>query len=141
MSSSLVLDNAALAALAAEPGAAKEVVRAAVTAALRLQRDVVVPAVVLAEMYRGRQLNQVVDACLSRETGLKVRATDRPLARLVGGILTAADVGSAHMVDAHVVAAAVESGGGLCLTGDPDDLSALAAPYTNVQVVDISRPR
>ena len=139
MSTSIVLDNAALAALAGEATAAKEIVRAAITAAVRRRREVVVPAVVLAEMYRGRHHNQVVDACLSRETGLTVRDTDRALARLVGGILTAADRGSEDMVDAHVVGAAAESGGGVCLTGDPDDLEALAAPYPNVQIVDINR--
>lgn len=139
MTSALVLDNAAIAALSGEASAPKELVRAAMTAALRLRREVVVPAVVLAEMYRGRHHNQVVDACLSRETGLTIRDTDRPLAKLVGGILAAADRGSAHVVDAHVVAATVECGGGVCLTGDPDDLNALAAPYANVQVVDITR--
>jgi len=38
------------------------------------------------------------------------------------------------MVDAHVVAAAVEGGGGLVLTGDCDDLTRLAASYPNVHV-------
>jgi predicted nucleic acid-binding protein len=139
VNSSVVLDNAALAALAGGSSTGKNVVRAAMTAALRLRREVVVPAVVLAELYRGRQHNQVVDACLSRETGLTIRDTDRSLARTVGGILAAAGKGSADMVDAHVVAAAVESGGGVCLTGDPDDLSVLAAPYPNVQVVDVAQ--
>lgn len=139
MSASVVLDNAALAALAGDATPAKEIVRAGVTAALRRQREVVVPAVVLAEMYRGRHHNQVVDACLSRETGLTIRDTDRVLARLVGGILAAAGRGTADMVDAHVVGAAVECGGGVCLTGDPDDLDALAAAYPNVQVVDVNR--
>ncbi len=139
MTASVVLDNAALAALSGRTSQARNVVRAAMTAALRLQRDVVVPAVVLAEMYRGRSHNQVVDACLSRETGLTIRDTDRAMARLVGGILSAAGRSSAEMVDAHVVAAAVEAGGGICLTGDPDDLIELAAPYANVQVVDIER--
>lgn len=139
MSASVVLDNAALTALAGEAAPAKETVRAAMTAAFRRQRDVVVPAVVLAEMYRGRHHNQIVDACLSRETGLTIRDTDRVLARLVGGILSAAGRGSADIVDAHVVGAAVESGGGVCLTGDPDDLEALAANYPNVQVFDVTR--
>jgi len=135
----LVLDIAALSALAVTASPQKRVVRSALTAALRLERDAVVPAVVLAEMYRGRNHNQAVDACLSRETGLAVRGTDPPLARLVGGILAAAGVGSAHMVDAHVVAAAVEAGRGVCLTGDPDDLAKLAAPNANVQVVDVNQ--
>jgi len=141
MSSSVILDSVALAALAEGASEAKNVVRAAMTAALRMRREVVVPAVVLAEMYRGHHHNQVVDACLSRETGLTVRDTDRSLARLVGGVLAGSGKGSAHMVDAHVVAAAVESGGGVCLTGDPDDLSELAAPYIPVHVVDVNRSR
>jgi len=138
MSRALVLDIAPLAALAGESSVAKQSVRAALTAAVRLRRVVIVPAVVLAEMYRGRHLNQVVDACLSRETGLTVRDTDRSLARLVGGVLTAAGKGSAEMVDAHVVAAAVETGGGVCLTADPGDLIALAAPYANVHIIDVT---
>jgi predicted nucleic acid-binding protein len=138
MSGSVVLDNTALAALAGPKGPDKETVRAALTAALRRQSDVVVPSVVLAEMYRGRHHNQVVDACLSRETGLRIRDTDRPLARLVGGVLAGAGVGSEYMVDAHVVAAAVESGGGVCLTSDPEDLTALSAAYPHVTVVNIN---
>jgi hypothetical protein len=63
-------------------------VRAAMRAAALLQRDVVVPAVVLAELYRGPAHNQLVDTCLARETGIRVRDTDRPLARLVGGVLS-----------------------------------------------------
>jgi len=138
MSGVVVLDNAALAALAGKPGSRRDMVRAALTAALRLQRDVFVPAVVLAEMYRGRSHNQVVDACLSRETGLRIRDTDRSMARLVGGVLGGAGVGSQHMVDAHVVAVAIEAGGGICLTGDTGDLGVLSAPYTNISVVDVS---
>jgi hypothetical protein len=33
-----------------------------------------------------------------------------------------------------VIAAAVETGGGVVLTGDPDDLASLAAPYPNITV-------
>ncbi len=90
---------------------------------------------ILAELYRGPRHNQVVDACLSRETGIRVRDTDRPLARLVGGILAAADAGSRHLADAHVIAAAVDVGGGVALTTDPEDLERLAAAYRNVMVV------
>ncbi|MEA1903975.1 MAG: type II toxin-antitoxin system VapC family toxin [Actinomycetota bacterium] len=137
MSAVVVLDNAALAALAGRDGLGKETVRAALTAALRLQRRAVVPAVVLAEMYRGRNQSQVVDACLSRDTGLQIRDTDRSFARLVGGVLTGAGAGSEHMVDAHVVSAAVEAGGGVCLTGDPKDLGIMSAPFANITVIDI----
>lgn len=91
----------------------------------------------LAELYRGRGHNQLVDSCLSRETGILVRDTDRPFARLVGSVLATARATSADLVDAHVVAAAVESGGGVLLTGDPDDLQRLAASYPNVHVTAI----
>jgi predicted nucleic acid-binding protein len=137
MNRCLVLDAEALAALAGRPGARNAEVRAALRAAVRLHREVVVPSVILAELYRGPRHNSLVDACLSRETGILVRDTDRSLARIVGGVLAAAQAGSLHLADAHVIAAAVELGGGLVLTADPDDLSRLAAAYGNVTVVGI----
>lgn len=137
MSRCVVLDAEALSALAGRPSARQQEVRAALTAALGLGREVIVPAVVLAELYRSRGRSALIDACLSRETGLLVRATDRSFARLVGATLAAARAGSALMVDAHVVAAAVEAGGGVVLTGDPRDLQRLAAAYGHVRVVAI----
>jgi predicted nucleic acid-binding protein len=104
-------------------------------AARRLGRPVVVPTVVLAELYRGPGRNALVDACLARtERVLTLRDTDRSLARLVGAVLAAAGRGSADLADAHVVACAVESGGGIVVTGDEHDLSALAAPYRFITV-------
>ena len=137
MSRCVALDSEALSALAAGPGPRNSEVRAAMRAAAQLGREVVVPAVVLAELYRGPHHDALVDACLSRETGLRVRVTDRALARLVGGVLSAAGAGSEHMVDAHVVAVAVELGGGLALTGDVRDLERLAASYRNVMVMPL----
>lgn len=135
MSRCVVLDAGALSALGGRPTRRSLEVRAALRAAERLDREVVVPAVILAELYRGPGYNQMVDACLSRETGIGVRDTDRSLARLVGGVLAAAEAGSRHLADAHVVAAAVEGGGGVALTTDPDDVGRLAAAYRNVTVV------
>jgi len=106
-------------------------------AARRLHREVVTPAVILAELYRGPGHNQVVDACLSREIGIDVRTTDRPFARLVGGVLAAAHARSTDIADAHTVAAAVEAGGGVILTGDESDVERLAAPYPSVLVTAI----
>lgn len=131
----VVLDQRALDALAGLNGAAKRRVRQAMVAAFRLQRDVVVPTVILAELYRGAGRNQLVDALLSREEeSLVLRDTDRVLARLVGGVLAAAGAGSEDLADAHVVATAVESGGGVILTGDPKDLARLADPFRTVVV-------
>ena len=137
MTSCVILDAEALVALAGPSGRRNQEVRAALRVAARLNRDVVVPAVILAELYRGPRHNQLVDACLSRETGLRVRDTDRALARIVGGVLAAARVGSEHLADAHVVAAAVELGGGLALTADPGDLGRLAASFGNVTVIGL----
>jgi predicted nucleic acid-binding protein len=134
----VALDAEAFATLSQRPSKRQQEVRAALAAAVRLRRDVIVPAVVLAELYRGRSHSALVDACLSRETGLTIRVTDRAFARLVGGVLAAARARSDLMVDAHLIAAATEAGGGLVLTVDAEDLSRLAAPYRNVQVIDIT---
>lgn len=137
MNRCVVLDAGALSALAGRPGRRSLEVRAALRAAVRLHREVVVPSVILAELYRGPRHNALVDACLSRETGIQVRDTDRSLAKLVGGILAAARAGSEHLADAHVIAAAVELGGGLALTTDAEDLGRLAASYGNVMVIGL----
>lgn len=133
-----MLDSEALSALAGRRSKRQEEVRAALAAAVQLRRDVIVPAVVLAELYRGRGRSSLLDACLSRETGLLIRNTDRSFARLVGGVLAAARAGSELLADAHVVAAAVEAGGGVVLTGDPDDLVGLASRHRHIQVIDIT---
>lgn len=135
MNRCVVLDAGALTALAARSGRRNLEVRAALRAAARLRREVVVPAVILAELYRGPRHNALVDACLSRETGIRVRDTDRSLARIVGGVLAAANLGSQHLADAHVIAAAVDLGGGITLTTDPEDLGRLAAAYGSVTVI------
>jgi predicted nucleic acid-binding protein len=133
----VVLDAEALAALAGRPGPRNQEVRAALRAAAKLRREVIVPSVILAELYRGPRHNALVDACLSRETGIRIRDTDRPLARVVGGVLAAAQAGSELLADAHVIATAVELGGGIALTADPDDLGRLAASFRNVMVIGL----
>ena len=131
----LILDQAAVSALAGGPSDAQRQVRRAMTAAARLRRDVAVPTVILAELYRGAGRNQMVDSLLARETeALELRDTDRVLARLVGGVLAAAGAGSEDLADAHVVAVAVEAGGGVIMTTDDLDLSRLAGPYRTVVV-------
>ncbi len=137
MNRCVVLDSEALVALAGQSGRRSLEVRAALGAAARLRREVVVPSVILAELYRGPRHNPLVDACLSRETGIQVRDTDRPLARIVGGVLASAQVGSEYLADAHVIAAAVELGGGLALTTDIEDFGRLAASYRNVTIVGL----
>ena len=134
LSPRLVLDAEAVSALDNPSSGGFDHVRAALTAANRLGRDVIVTCVTLAELYRGRNRSQIVDAMLSREAGVVLRDTDRSFARLVGGVLVAANAGSELLADAHTVAAAVETGGGVILTSDVADLNRLAAPYPNIQV-------
>lgn len=131
----LVLDSEAVSALAAGDSAAKRQVRRAMTAAHRLRRDVTIPTVILAELYRGAGRSQLIDSLLAREEkALELRDTDRTLARLVGAVLVAAGAGSEDLADAHVIATAVESGGGVTLTGDVDDLERLAGAYRTIVV-------
>lgn len=105
------------------------------TAAHRLRRDVAIPTVILAELYRGAGRSHLIDALLARqEKALELRDTDRTMARLVGAVLAAAGAGSEHLADAHVVATAVESGGGVVLTTDVGDLERLAGAYRTIVV-------
>ncbi len=136
MSRVLVLDSAAVEGLCRREVPMQ--IRAALEAASRLGRGVVIPAAVLAECYRHRNHSQAIDSMLARRHALRLRDTDRVLARLVGGLMAAADLGSEAMVDAHVVAVAVEQGGGVCLTSDVADLERLAAGAPAVSVVAIS---
>ncbi len=136
--SRVVLDSEAFNVLASSTGSARgrEVMRV-VEAARRTGSDVVVPTVVLAELYRPGRL-ALVDACLARRVDAPAcRDTDRSLARLVGGVLAAASSGSEDLADAHVVATAVEGGRSIVLTGDPDDIERLAAPYASVTVAPL----
>ena len=68
-----------------------------------------------------------------------LRDTDRTLARLIGALLTGAGASSALFADAHPVAVAVEAGGGVVQTADPDDLGRLAAPYRTVVIEPLAR--
>ncbi len=131
----LALDAEAFSALAGPASVRKQRVRRALRVAERLNRRAVVPSLVLAELYRGAGRNQLVDACLAREGArVSTRDTDRSLARVVGGVLASARTSSAMIVDAHVVAVAVEAGGGVVVTGDAKDMTTLCAAYRNVVV-------
>lgn len=132
----LVLDAEAVTALLDPAHRGRRRVRRALEAARLLRRDVVIATVTLAELYRGAGRNAALDALLAREQpdGLLLRDTDRSFARLVGALLAETGAGSELLADAHAVAAAVEVGGGVVLTGDVDDLSRLAGPYRTVTI-------
>ena len=131
----VALDAEALNVLAGPDSQKKRRVRQAMTAAGRVGRDVVVPTLVLAGLHRGPHRSRRVEALLARHEGaIGCRDTDPVLARIVGGVLHASSSGSEDMVDAHVVAVAVEAGGCVVLTGDTGDLERLAGPYRMIIV-------
>jgi predicted nucleic acid-binding protein len=137
----LVLDAEAVNALLDPRHPAERKVRLAMEAARRLRREVAIATGTLAELYRGAGRNQALDALLARESGdgLLLRDTDRTLARLIGALLTEARASSALFADAHPVAVAVEAGGGVVQTADPDDLGKLAAPYRTVVIEPLAQ--
>jgi len=57
----------------------------------------------------------------------------------LSALLAEAHASSALFADAHPVAVAVEAGGGVVQTADPDDLARLAAPYRTVVIEPLAR--
>lgn len=122
----LILDSGAIIALARNDPRA----RAALTAAWEAGVEVATPAVVLAETVRGTAKDAPVNRVL-KAVG-EVIAADEQVGRSAGGLLGAAR--SRSTIDALVVASAVRVGGGVVLTGDPDDVTALATGHHEVLV-------
>lgn len=139
----IVLDSAGLDALAsARPPVA---FRALLREAWERQRDVVVPAIVCAEVCRTAARTRAVEAAVSRHDGtvgerplVRIVDTTFDLARSVGAILARSRAGSADIVDAHVVAIAARHGGGLVVTSDPDDIVRLADAVPEARI--LTRP-
>jgi predicted nucleic acid-binding protein len=75
-----------------------------------------------------------VDASVNRAIKAvgEVTAADERIGRIAGTLLAA--TGSSSTLDAIVVASAVEAGGAVILTSDPDDLRALADGHPEVVV-------
>lgn len=132
---SIVFDSQAMATLADIKHRHNRRIMRYMEAARRLARPVTAPTTILAELYRGPGRNAMIDACLAREEqALKLRDTDCDLARFVGSVLSTAECGSEHLADAHVVATAVEAGGGVIVTSDDGDIEHLAAPYRFITI-------
>ena len=133
MAGVVVLDTGAVLALAARP--TRETTRrlhAALSVARRRGALVRVPSAVLAEAYRGGSQDPNVDRAIDRAG--RVVTTGRRVARLAGGLLASNRLDSCHVVDALVVATVVALGGGIVVTGDPDEMNVLAAPWPHVEV-------
>jgi predicted nucleic acid-binding protein len=121
----LILDSGAVIALARND----ERARAVLTAAWEAGVEVLVPAVVLAETVRGSAKDAPVNRAL-KAVG-EVIPVDDQAGRAAGGLLV---VRSSSTVDALVVASALRVGGGVILTADPDDLTALASGHREILV-------
>lgn len=127
----LVLDSEGLDALAStRPPAA---LRALLAEAWTRQREVIVPAIVCAEVCRSTARTRSVESALRRHDAsvgqrpaVRVVDTTFELARSVGAILARARADSSDVVDAHVVAVAAAHGGALVVTADADDIHRLA---------------
>jgi len=99
-------------------------------AASEARVHVSIPSVVVAETVRGAATDAPVNRVL-KAIG-EVDAADEAIGRIAGRLL--GEAGSSATVDAVVVATAVEAGGAVVLTGDPDDLSALAGGLREVVI-------
>jgi predicted nucleic acid-binding protein len=120
----LILDAGAVIALSRADVRA----RAALAAAVEAGADVAVPSVVVAETVRGVAADAPANRVL-KAVG-EITPTDEAVGRRAGRLL--GESGSSATIDAIVVATAVEAGGAVVLTGDPDDLSALASGHDEV---------
>jgi predicted nucleic acid-binding protein len=122
----LILDSGAVIALARKDQRA----RATLTAAWEAGVDVAIPSVVVAETVRGSPRDASVNRVI-KSVG-SVTAADGNTGRVAGALLGAAR--STSTIDALVVASAIERGGGVVLTGDPDDLRPLADGHPEVVI-------
>jgi predicted nucleic acid-binding protein len=122
----LILDSGAVIALSRNDLRA----RAALTAAREAGVEVSIPSVVIAETVRGSAKDASVNRVI-KAVG-EVTSADESTGREAGTLLGAAH--STSTVDALVVASAIEAGGGVVLTGDPDDLEPLASRHPEVVI-------
>lgn len=99
--------------------------RATLAAARELGVEISIPSVVVAETVRGAAKDAPVNRVI-KAVG-EVTTADESTGRVAGQLLGAAR--SAATIDALVVASAIDLGGGVVLTGDPDDLGRLAAGH------------
>ncbi len=122
----LILDSGAVIALSRNDLRA----RATLAAAREAGVEVSIPSVVIAETVRGSAKDAKVNRVI-KSVG-EVTAPDEDTGRVAGVLLGAAR--STSTIDALVVASAIELGGGIVLTGDPEDLEPLAEGHPEVVI-------
>ncbi len=135
MAEALILDAEALNALAnaSQRGALAERARAILTVAHERHALVRVPAPVLAEVCRGARFDPPIDRLLHAR-GIAVCDLTQPIARRAGHLLARAKLSSAHAIDAFVVSTALLFDAAVIATGDPSDLTRLAAPFRQLSI-------
>lgn len=135
MAEALILDAEALNALAF--ASERRVLAERASAILRLAYDkralVRVPAPVLAEVCRGVKYDSAINRLL-KNPGIRVSELSRGAAQQAGHMLARLKLSSAHAIDAFVVATARQFDTAVIVTGDPDDIRRLAAPFSNIGV-------
>lgn len=122
----LILDSGAVIALSRNDQRA----RASLAAAWEAGVEVAIPSVVVPETVRGSVEDAAVDRVI--KSVAEVTPADEGTGRLAGALLGAAR--STSTVDALVVASTIALGGGVVLTGDPDDLEPLADGHPEVVI-------
>lgn len=122
----LILDSGAVIALSRNDMRA----RAALAAAREVGVEVSIPSAVVAETVRGSAKDAPVNRVI-KSVG-EVTAVDEDTGRAAGALLGAAR--STSTIDALVVASVIQLGGGVVLTGDPDDLEPLADGHPGVVI-------
>lgn len=122
----LILDSGGVIALSRNDLRA----RATLAAAKEAGVEVCIPSVVIAETVRGSAKDTSVNRVI-KAVG-QVSSADERTGRGAGALLGAAR--STSTIDALVVASAIELGGGVVLTGDPDDLEPLASGHPEVVI-------
>jgi predicted nucleic acid-binding protein len=125
----LILDSGAVIALSRNDQRA----RATLAAAWEAGVEVAIPSVVVAETVRGSAKDASVNRVI-KSVG-EVSAAEEDTGRIAGALLGAAR--STSTVDALVVASAIELGGGVVFTGDPDDLEPLAGGHPEVVITPL----
>ena len=138
MARALILDAEAVNALAR--ASERPVLALRARAILQVAHDegalVRIPAAVLAEVCRGGPTDAPVHRLLLGR-GLVVVDLTAATAPTAGALLASAKLGSAHAVDAFVVATALEFGSAVIATGDPDDVGRLCSGFRQISVFQI----
>jgi hypothetical protein len=138
MAEALILDSEAVNALAraSQRGVLEDRARAILALAHDRRALVRVPAPVLGEVCRGPRFDAAINRLLN-DTGISVLDLTRLIAQRAGLLLAEARMSSINVVDAFVVATALDFDKAIIATGDPTDIRRLAARHRSLRVFAI----